>query len=122
MPLQWKCRFLFLKIYLLIFDGAVFATGRLLSLAAASGGCSLAAVVFRLLTGLVPAVVFTGSVVHTLNSVACGLGSCGWRAYSTGLVTPRHVGFSWIRWNPCLLPWEAGSLLLSHQGNQEVQT
>ena len=23
--------------------------------------------------------------------------------------------------NPCLLPWQADSLLLSHQGNQEVQ-
>ena len=68
------------------------------SLAAASGGCSLAAV-FRLLTGLAsPAVVFTGSVVHTLNSLwHVGSAVVAGGLYSTGLVTPRHVGFSWIR-------------------------
>ena len=33
-----------------------------------------------------------------------------------GLVTPRHVGSSWIRSNPCLLHWQPDSLPLSHQG------
>ena len=33
-----------------------------------------------------------------------------------GLVTPRHVGSSLIRSNPCLLHWQPDSLPLIHQG------
>ena len=36
-----------------------------------------------------------------------------------GLFAPRHVGFCWIRdqtFDPRLLPWQADSLPLSHQG------
>lgn len=59
----------FLKIYLLIFDSCCLCYWAASLLLPPVGGCSLAAV-FRLLTGLAsPAVVFTGSVVHTLNSL-----------------------------------------------------
>ena len=94
MPLKWKCRFLFLTIYLLIFDGAVFAAGWLLS-CCREWGCSLAAV-FRLLTGLAsPAAVFTGSMAQALNSLwHVGSAVVAGGLYSTGLVTPRRVGTS----------------------------
>ena len=71
---------------------------------------------------------FSSCGVHRLYgagaklSVACGLGSCGWRALQHRLSYSTACGiFLDQGWNPCLLPWEAGSLLLSHQGNQEVQ-
>ena len=80
--------------YLLIFDGAVFAAGWLLS-CCREWGCSLAAV-FRLLTGLAsPAAVFTGSMVQALNSLwHVGSAVVAGGLYSTGLVTPRRVGTS----------------------------
>ena len=46
-----------------------------------------------------------------------GSGALTQSLWSMGLVPPRCVGSSQIRdMNPCLLPWQADSLPLSHQG------
>ena len=53
-----------------------------------------------------------------LSSSVCGLRSSGSRALAPRLSSCGACGVSWNQGlNPCLLPWQAGSLPLSHQGS-----
>ena len=88
---------------------------------ATSGGYSLVAV-FGLLTQWLLLLEHRLYGAWATLAVACGLGSCAWRALEHRLSYSKACGIFLDQGsNPCLLPWQADSLLLSHQGNQENQ-
>ena len=103
-PLQWKCRPLFLKSYLFIFDCArSLLLCRLFSCCHEWGLLSSCGV-WASHTVASPA---GAQALWCMGYTRCGVWArelCleGSRAQAswlrcTGLVTPRHVGFSWIR-------------------------